>query len=717
LSARVTVSVIVNAITSGANRIHLSTKTIEAALSGMNHEIILLADSDRADEIEVELGTRSASGPKVVRCDPDDNAGVQLNAGISSSNGQVILALDDCLMFSPEGGLKDAIEAVRSASARMVLIPGRELPPQLVAAAVEDEFDWTDVARVPTSRSVWGPGSPLIVDRESMLRLRGFDEKQQKIAAAFCDLKLRMKRMGVIFDQHSAEGVRCYVVPAVDDIDTVAAIADSASEIAERLNRLEQDKTYIRNVTKWKNRPSDAPPLVTVAIATLNRGSYLRDSINSVLMQTVGDFELIVVDDGSTDDTRLVVESFDDERIRYVYQENRGIAAARNVAADISQGTFTAVHDDDDIMLPWRLEVSLAGIEAGVQASYGSWVNFDDVTGEMALHVIREQFCMPVSLVTGQTPGHATWLVETRLIRQFRYNETISSAVDHNLALRMMRSGVAWVHTGRVLFLRRMHPTQVSNSDGTRQKYAAELSRFMLQFAGSHDDIASLKEESKSILWPKIAEKGRLEESFGKYLPDHLAVRSLHVQGNVANKASRLQKLKSTSYILCEEDETGRVVGEYADFLNVTLEDLAAMRCLDIDGRLEGKLSPSTELPRETPAEILDRALRSRLQGLTGSMAKPGRVPAAIIWTNSDTASSPTLVEDVADLRRQITLSISPEYRFSFTVYLFEDEANALAAFARAVDGRSEADLALWRRSNDGLDTEVTDMRIQELVN
>lgn len=716
MSTRETVSVIINARTSGVDRIWLSAKSIEAALAGMEHEFILLVDDERVEEIESGLRSRTAGALHVIGFNPEELAGVRFNAGVADTSGDVILALDDSMLFSPTG-LQDAIRAVRSASPRMVLIRGRDLPPRLAAAALSDSLDWSDAGRVPPSRSIWAPGSPLIVDRASLLRLRGFDEKQINTSRAFCDLKLRLKRMGVIFDQRSAEAIRCFVAPIVDETDAVAARLNTATEIAERLNRLELDKSYIRNATSWKNRPADAPPLVTVAIATYNRADYLRDSINSVLMQTVDDFEIIVVDDGSTDDTRSVVESFDDERVKYLYQENRGIAAARNAIADISRGTFTAIHDDDDIMLPWRLEVSLSGITAGVQASYGSWVNFDDVTGEMVLHVIREEFCMPVSLTTGQTPGHATWLVETRLIRQFRYNETISSAVDHNLALRMMRSGVSWVHTGKVLFLRRMHPTQVSNSDGTRQKYAAELSRFMLQFAGSDDEIAALKEESKAILWPKIAEKGKLEESFGKYLPDHLAVRSLHVQGNVANKASRLQKLKSTSYILCEEDEDGKIVGEYADFLNVTLEDLAAMRQLGVDGRLEGELNPSTELPTEAPADILDRALRGRLQGLTGSMARPGRTPAAIIWTNSVGAEPPSNVAEVADRRRQISLSITQDYRFAFTVYVFEDEATALSAFAAAVEGRSEADLALYRRCGDGLDTDVTELRIQELVN
>jgi glycosyltransferase involved in cell wall biosynthesis len=682
----------------------------------MDHEIIVLVHEEHVDVIESDLRTRTATGLQVLGCDPDESAGVRLNAGLCMSTGEVILALDDCTLFSPDG-LREAIEAVQSAGSGAILLPGRDLPAHLASAALAETLDWAVAARIPASRSVWAPGSPVLVDRASLLKLRGFDEKQKKAARAFCDLKMRMKRMGVVFNQRAAEAIRCFVAPPVADSDIVAARADSASDIAERLSRLEQDESYIRNVTRWRNRPADAPPLVTVAIATYNRAEYLRDSINSVLAQTVEDFELIIVDDGSTDDTRLVVESFDDERVKYVYQENRGIAAARNVIADISKGTFTAVHDDDDIMLPWRLEVSLSGIKAGVQASYGSWVNFDNVTGEMVLHTIREQFCMPVSLTTGQTPGHATWLVDTRLIQKFRYNETISSAVDHNLALRMMRSGVSWVHTGKVLFLRRMHPTQVSNSDGTRQKYAAELSKFMLQFAGSEDEIAAMKEESKSIFWPKIAEKGKLEESFGKYLPDHLAVRSLHVQGNVANKASRLQKLKSTSYILCEEDEAGNVVGEYADFLNVTLEDLATMRKMGVDGRLEGELNPAAELPWESPGEILDRAVRGRLQGLTGSVAKPGRVPAAIVWTNSATAEPPVSLEESADLTRQIALSITQDHRFSFTVYVFADEAKALEYFSHAVQGRPDADLALYRRCSDGLDTEVTELRIQELVN
>jgi hypothetical protein len=70
----------------------------------------------------------------------------------------------------------------------------------------------------------------------------------------------------------------------------------------------------------------------------------------------------------------------------------------------------------------------------------------------------------------------------------------------------------------------------------------------------------------------------------------------------------------------------------------------------------------------------------------------------------------------MADLTRRIALSITQDHRFSFTVYVFADEAQALEHFSRAVQGRPDADLALYRRCSDGLDTEVTELRIQELV-
>ncbi len=103
-------------------------------------------------------------------------------------------------------------------------------------------------------------------------------------------------------------------------------------------------------------------PLVSAAIITHNRARYLADAITSVLAQTVTDVELIVVDDGSTDETADVVAPYLD-RIRYVRQQRRGKAAARNAAVELARGELIAFCDSDDSWYPDRLERQLAALK------------------------------------------------------------------------------------------------------------------------------------------------------------------------------------------------------------------------------------------------------------------------------------------------------------------------------------------------------------------
>ncbi len=102
---------------------------------------------------------------------------------------------------------------------------------------------------------------------------------------------------------------------------------------------------------------------VSVIIPTYNRAAYLREAIDSVLGQTFVDFELIVVDDGSTDNTKEVVASIEDSRIFYKYQENSGVAAARNTGITISKGEYIAFLDSDDVWLPHNLEIKVRSLD------------------------------------------------------------------------------------------------------------------------------------------------------------------------------------------------------------------------------------------------------------------------------------------------------------------------------------------------------------------
>jgi len=105
-------------------------------------------------------------------------------------------------------------------------------------------------------------------------------------------------------------------------------------------------------------------PIVSVIIPCYNHGHYLPCAVNSVLAQTFTDWEAIIVDDGSTDNTREVAAQFTDPRIRYIYQENRGLAAARNTGIRAAQGKYLAFLDADDEWEPRFLEIctrTLAG--------------------------------------------------------------------------------------------------------------------------------------------------------------------------------------------------------------------------------------------------------------------------------------------------------------------------------------------------------------------
>ncbi len=98
-------------------------------------------------------------------------------------------------------------------------------------------------------------------------------------------------------------------------------------------------------------------PTVSVIIPTYNRADYVLETLASVFAQTYPDYEIIVVDDGSTDDTRAVLAPLAQSgTIRYVFQENQGESAARNHAIHLAEGEFLAFLDSDDLMLPAKLQ-------------------------------------------------------------------------------------------------------------------------------------------------------------------------------------------------------------------------------------------------------------------------------------------------------------------------------------------------------------------------
>jgi glycosyltransferase involved in cell wall biosynthesis len=132
-------------------------------------------------------------------------------------------------------------------------------------------------------------------------------------------------------------------------------------------------------------------PKIAVIIPAYNRASLIGESIESVLRQTFTDFEIIVVDDGSTDNTKEVVNSYHDPRIRYEYKTNGGVSAARNTGARMTTAAYLTFLDSDDVYLENALEkmVNILDSHPQVGFTYGQ-AHIMKVGGEV--YRVRKSF-------------------------------------------------------------------------------------------------------------------------------------------------------------------------------------------------------------------------------------------------------------------------------------------------------------------------------------
>ena len=171
--------------------------------------------------------------------------------------------------------------------------------------------------------------------------------------------------------------------------------------------------------SQQQGQPSDEiPGLVSVVIPSYNRAYIVGQAIESVLRQTYSNVEVVVIDDGSTDDTASVVKAFD-ERVRYIYQPNAGIAVARNSGIAAARGEFVAFLDSDDVWLPWKLEAQMAVLRQRPEVGM-IWTDMTAVTesGDVVeaeylrtfyrasfKHTRLERICEPAGMLRSFFPG------------------------------------------------------------------------------------------------------------------------------------------------------------------------------------------------------------------------------------------------------------------------------------------------------------------------
>lgn len=208
-------------------------------------------------------------------------------------------------------------------------------------------------------------------------------------------------------------------------------------------------------------------PTVSVIIPAYNQGHYLEKAIQSVLNQTFADFEIIVVDDGSTDDTRQVVAGFSDPRVRYVYQQNAGLSAARNTGIRHAAGAFLSYLDSDDLFLPDKLAVEIACFERDPTLGFvaGQAILIDE-NGQRLGEIFDKKLPDDSTQLLLGNPLH----VGSVLVRhkwQTRvgfFDETLRSYEDWDMWLRLALAGCQMDWVAQPVSLYRFHAKQMTRN-------------------------------------------------------------------------------------------------------------------------------------------------------------------------------------------------------------------------------------------------------------
>ena len=207
------------------------------------------------------------------------------------------------------------------------------------------------------------------------------------------------------------------------------------------------------------------PVSVSVVVAAFNRADFLPQTIDSLLCQSFKDFELIVVDDGSTDRTAELLQGYGD-RVRFFRQDNRGPSAARNLGVRHARGRWIAFQDSDDLSTPDHLESLFGFVEKhpgyGMVFANGGYLKGPEHGRETIVPRSRSRRVAARGVTLGDLFEEGIFRVQTSLIARSvleavgGFDESIRIGEDMDLAMRIwMRYSVAYLD--KVVFLYRKH--------------------------------------------------------------------------------------------------------------------------------------------------------------------------------------------------------------------------------------------------------------------
>lgn len=266
-------------------------------------------------------------------------------------------------------------------------------------------------------------------------------------------------------------------------------------------------------------------PTISVIITTYNRADLLPRAIDSVLNQTYKDFELIIVDDGSTDNTREIVENFKqkDSRMVYIYQENQGLPSALNKGLSVVRGEFIAFLDSDDEWLPLKLEKQYLILKENNKYSgvtcYGNII-YESGSKKYYVSLLKQKNGATINdLLLGKFPAiPSSLLIKKEVINKTGYyDEFFKLSTDADMMIRIFKNNFKIYVIEEPLFNYFIHQknltgiTAESKTLSIRQRIK-EAERLILK----HQDVYNKIKPAKSLMLRYLSTYYKLDKQTKK---------------------------------------------------------------------------------------------------------------------------------------------------------------------------------------------------------
>ena len=258
-------------------------------------------------------------------------------------------------------------------------------------------------------------------------------------------------------------------------LDGSRSLGEIAHGIFSKKNASQHADMFVKNqLAAWVHPPALGPVIVTVMMATHNSERWIAEAIESVLAQTFRRFELIIIDDGSTDQTASITRQYEwHSQVRFLQnQKQLGIAATRNRILRLARGRYIAVCDADDIMRPTLLQRFTDFLDAHPNVG---WVYADrldileilDITGRQGPFLGPD----PALSMNGSREykrnvmHHAGALIRRKIMLELGgYDETLASIEDYDMALKLAERAQIAALSGEVHYLYRHHAGSTSRT-------------------------------------------------------------------------------------------------------------------------------------------------------------------------------------------------------------------------------------------------------------